>query len=1048
MNESILRALMRLFAIVSDINKEGQSANKRNIVMDYLDQQYSQEIVQKYINFFDEQVRYFHQLKDEPDPNNTADKKSNAKSRIVELCSQINEELEHKQKVIVLVYLLDFIQSGEKHTRDEMSLVRTAALYLKISDDEFADAKSFIFEDIHSIVNQGWLLIIRPKDATSAPNIKQLGIDKLEGQIMVMHIPSADIYIFRYYGSMKLVLNGHRIHSGRTYIWSLGSVIRNPKIGSIYFSWIRGRFIQASAEVKFIFTAEDIEFSYFNSKNGVKKFNLTEESGRLVGIIGGSGSGKSTLLNVLNGNLKPRKGAIRINGWDIHEHKDKIEGVIGYVPQDDLLIKELTVYQNLYYNARLCFADYTEKEIADVVEDALIDFDLVEARDLNVGDAFTTFLSGGQRKRLNIALELIREPSILFVDEPTSGLSSADSEKIITLLKRQTLKGKLIIANIHQPSSDVFRMIDKLLVMDQGGRVVYYGHPISAITYFKHEAHYADADETECLSCGNINSDEILRIVESREVDANGRLSRKRKTTPEEWYQKFLEKIDAQTKLIVREHDSTIPKNNFKIPDHFNQFKIFLKRDLLAKYYNKQYLMILALEAPILAFILAFFSKNFTFVNGLPQYIFGENAVIPAFLFMAVIVALFLGLVISAEEIFKDRKILKREKFLNLSRSSYLFSKISILFGISALQSMIFVWIGTSMLEIDGMFLRYWVILFTASCWANMLGLNISSGFNSVVTIYILVPLILVPQLLFSGVVVDFGKMHNKISNEKAVPVIGDLMVSRWAYEALAVTQFKDNAYEKYFFESECQAKNAGYYRSYVIPGLIEIIDDTHALYSNNSDTFRFANNLSVLRSEIINISNDTRIPVPVFIDSLYPEKYTPLLDNRLEHLLDKALIIYKNRYNRAVSNRDHEYNQLVDQLGGEDFFMNFRQKHFNKQLAMVVANEKEIRQYSVHDGEMIPLKDAIYREPGEKSWRSHFYAPSKNLFGNSLDTFWFNLIFIWVFSILLFPVLYYDIIRKGFTYMETLRLNRLNKLRLKLLVKLADQSRPIRMRN
>lgn len=1039
---------MRLFAIVSDINKEGQSVNKRSIVMDYLDQQYSQEIVQKYINFFDEQVRYFHQLKDEPHQDYPADKKSNAKSRIVELCSQINEELEHKQKVIVLVYLLDFIQSGEKHTRDEVSLVRTAAQYLKISDDEFTDAKSFIFEDINSIVNQGWLLIIRPKDATSAPNIKQLGIDKLEGQIMVMHIPSADIYIFRYYGSMKLVLNGHRIHSGRTYIWSLGSVIRNPKIGSIYFSWIRGRFIQASAEVKFIFTAEDIEFSYFNSKNGVKKFNLTEESGRLVGIIGGSGSGKSTLLNVLNGNLKPRKGSIRINGWDIHEHKDKIEGVIGYVPQDDLLIKELTVYQNLYYNARLCFADYTEKQIADVVEDALIDFDLIEARDLNVGDAFTTFLSGGQRKRLNIALELIREPSILFVDEPTSGLSSADSEKVITLLKRQTLKGKLIIANIHQPSSDVFRMIDKLLVMDQGGRVVYYGHPMSAITYFKHEAHYADADETECLSCGNINSDEILRIVESREVDANGRLTRKRKTTPEEWYQKFLEKIDAQTKLIVREHDSSIPKNNFKIPDHFNQFRIFLKRDLLAKYYNKQYLMILALEAPLLAFILAFFSKNFTFVNGLPQYIFGENAVIPAFLFMAVIVALFLGLVISAEEIFKDRKILKREKFLNLSRSSYLFSKISILFGISAFQSMIFVWIGTSMLEIDGMFFRYWIILFTASCWANMLGLNISSGFNSVVTIYILVPLILVPQLLFSGVVVDFGKMHNKISNEKAVPLIGDLMVSRWAYEALAVTQFKDNAYETYFFDAESQAKNAGYYRSYVIPGLIEIINDTRELYSNNSDTFRYANNLSVLRSEFQKISNDTRLPEPDFMDRLYPGKYAPLLDIRMEEMLDKALVIYKNRYNRAVSNRDQEYNKLVEQLGSAENFMNFRQKYFNKQLAMVVTNEKEIRQYSVHDGEMIPLKDAIYRQPGEKSWRSHFYAPSKNLFGNSLDTFWFNLIVIWVFSILLFPVLYYDIIRKGLTYMETLRLNRLNKLRLKLLVKLADQSWPIRMRN
>jgi len=125
---------------------------------------------------------------------------------------------------------------------------------------------------------------------------------------MVLHIPSADIYLFRYFGNMLLQMNGHRIKPGRSYIWSLGAVIRNPKIGSVYYSWIRGRFIQATAEVKFVFTAEDIQYNYLNSKNGVKRFNLSEESGRLVGIIGGSGSGKSTLLNVLNGSLNPGRG--------------------------------------------------------------------------------------------------------------------------------------------------------------------------------------------------------------------------------------------------------------------------------------------------------------------------------------------------------------------------------------------------------------------------------------------------------------------------------------------------------------------------------------------------------------------------------------------------------------------------------------------------------------------------------------------------------------------------------------------------------------------
>lgn len=1045
MNESILRALMRLFAIVSDINKEGQSEKKRSIVMDYLDRQYSYEIVHKYIAFFDQQVKYFHQLSDDPVIFDPAVRKINAENRIIELCSQINEELEHEQKIIVLIYLLDFIHSGDRHTRTELSLVRTAAAYLKISDDEFRDAKSFTFEEINSIVHKDWLLFIRHRNAASSPDIKQLTIDKLEGQIMVLHIPSADTYVFRYFGNMQLLMNGHRINPGRSYIWSLGSVIRNPKIGSIYFSWIRGRFIQATAEVKFVFTAEDIQFNYFNSKNGVKRFSLTEESGRLLGIIGGSGSGKSTLLNVLNGSLKPRKGSVKINGWDIHIHKEMLKGVIGFVPQDDLLIKELTVYENLYYNARLCFDGYSHEQIVAVVEDALIDFDLVEARDLNVGDAFTTFLSGGQRKRLNIALELIREPSILLVDEPTSGLSSADSEKVITLLKRQTLKGKLIIANIHQPSSDVFRMIDKLLVMDQGGRVVYYGHPIGAITYFKQEAHYADAEETECLSCGNINSDDILRIIESREVDANGRLSRKRKTSPEEWYQRFLEKIDVNTRLVVREHDASIPKNNFRIPDHFNQFRIFLKRDLLAKYYNKQYLILLALEAPILAFTLSFFSKNFTFVNGLPRYIFSENAVLPAFLFMSVIVALFLGLVISAEEIFKDRRILKREKFLNLSRSSYLFSKICILFAISAIQTFIFVVIGDSILGIQGMLFRYWVILFTASCWANMVGLNISSGFNSVVTIYILVPLILVPQLLFSGVVVDFSKMHNKISNDKAVPLVGDLMTSRWAYEALAVSQFKDNAYQQHFYEPESRAKNAGYYRSYAIPGLIEIARDTRELHDYNTDTFRYANNLEVLRSEIGIICRDIGMKSPSFIDSLIPERYNPSVNPSINTLLDKATMVYRNRYNRAVNDRDHLYDSLVVSLGGKESFLIFKQQHFNTQLAMVVTNEKEITQYTVHDGEMIPIKDAIYRNPRENSWRAHFYAPFKYFLGQRVDTFWFNLVLIWIFSGMLLALLYYDVIRKGLLYLETQRLNRLNKMRLNRLIKIAEQNRPVR---
>ncbi|HEY4788807.1 MAG TPA: ATP-binding cassette domain-containing protein, partial [Bacteroidales bacterium] len=916
MNESILKALMRLFAIMADVDKDNHSENERDIVMDYLDRQYSYEIVQKYIQYFEQQVLHYHpELVHTSEAENRRQDISN-EAAIIELCNQINVELEQEQKLIALIYLLDFINRGDNTTDRKLRFVTTLVKQLKIRDDDFQDIKAFTFGELDEIVNKDRLLFIDSYETSSDPDVKQWHVEKMEGRMVVLHLPSTNTYVFRYYGKLDLFLNGHNIKPNRSYIWSTGSVVRNSKVGSLYFSRMSGRFIQANIESKFVFTAEDIEYNYRNSTNGVKRFNLTEESGRLIGIIGGSGSGKSTLLNVLNGNLKPRRGSIKINGYDIHEQKELLKGVIGYVSQDDLLIKELTVYQNLYYNAKLCFSDYTDEEIKQTVELALVDFDLVEARDLNVGDAFVTILSGGQRKRLNIALELIREPSILFVDEPNSGLSSADSEKVITLLKRQALKGKLVITNIHQPSSDVFKMFDKLLVMDQGGRIIYYGHPINAITYFKRASKYADAEESECLNCGNINTDVILRIVESRIVDANGRLTRKRKTSPEEWYKRYIENIDVKVKQTVREHDSSIPKNNFKIPDHFRQFKIFLQRDLLAKFHNKQYLFISAIEAPLLAFLLAFFTKKFTYVDGIPRYIFGENINLPAYLFMSVIVGLFLGMVISAEEIFRDRKILKREKFLNLSRSSYLFSKITILFSISAIQMLIFVLIGNAMLEIRGMAFHYWLILFTASCWANMLGLIISAGLNSVVTIYILIPLFLVPQLLFSGVVVEFDKMHNKIASEKNVPVIGDIMTSRWVYEGLMVTQFKDNRFESQFYNSEKELKNAIYYKSYCLPYLFKLSTDCEDLQHTGADSSKLAQNLLIIKNEIRKISRNLNWLVPRFADSLKVPYYNQKLVLSFTNFLTRANQHYMIQYNTAASKRDDLYNYWTRRLG------------------------------------------------------------------------------------------------------------------------------------
>src|SRR3972149_5983154 len=228
------------------------------------------------------------------------------------------------------------------------------------------------------------------------------------------------------------------------------------------------------------------------------------------------------------------------------------------IPQDDLLIEELSVFQNLFYNAKLCFDNLTDFEITEKVNAVLSDLGLFEARNLKVGSPLDKTISGGQRKRLNIALELIREPSVLFVDEPTSGLSSRDSENIMDLLKELARKGKLLFVVIHQPSSDIYKMFDKMIILDVGGFLIYYGNPVDAIIYFKRIVEHVNSDESECLRCGNVNPEQIFNIIESKVLDEYGNLTRSRKISPSEWNVHYVEQIEKTLEKPTEKNESVM----------------------------------------------------------------------------------------------------------------------------------------------------------------------------------------------------------------------------------------------------------------------------------------------------------------------------------------------------------------------------------------------------------------------------------------------------------------------------------------------------------
>lgn len=1018
MSEKILKALMRLFAIVAKSDDSGIDA--KYVVESYLNQILNKEQVIEYLAIYEE---YLKQQEESGEGERKKRRLAVSSVKVIVICEQINEELTQKQKFIVLLNLIQFISSNGFITDQEMELISTVSSYFNIPDEEFHLCLSLAIKKNSSEIEPSSNFLIISKiqcDKLTNPENKATGailglqLETLTGELLVLKVNSVGLYLIRYFGNSELFLNGQAIAPDRIYILSQGSSIRSPKVQPIYYSDIIGCFLKDETDTKIVFAVKEIEYRFKNGKTGLHKFSFTENEGKLVGIMGGSGAGKSTLLNILNGNNPPSSGEVLVNGFNLHNEKEKLEGVIGYIPQDDLLIEELTVYQNLFFNSKLCFDDYSDEQIHEKVMDMLHELGLAEAKDLQVGNPLSQTISGGQRKRLNIALELIRQPSILFVDEPTSGLSSRDSENIMDLLKELALKSKLVFVVIHQPSSEIFKMFDKLLILDTGGYPIYTGDPVESVIYFKTLMNQVNANVSECITCGNVNPEQIFNIIESKVLDENGNQTKLRRISPKEWNEFYLKRMQPSALLLAANEKHAI-ENNFKKPNFFKQFAVFTTRDVLAKLSNKQYLYINFLEAPLLALILATLTIYYKTNH---EYLFSDNKNLPAYIFMAVIVALFMGLTVSAEEIIKDRKILKRESFLNLSRGSYLTSKTLILFTISAIQTVSFVLIGNYILEIRGMYTDYWLVLFTTACLANLLGLNISSAFNSAVTIYILIPILLIPQLLLSGVLVKFEELNPRMSDREVVPVSGELMASRWAFEALAVNQFINNEYEKNTYSYDKTMSNATFKKVYWYSKMNALISE-----SLKADIKQREAKLNILKHEVEKELVASPGIVFASTDKLTAAEFNEEVAEQLKAYLNHVKRHYAPLYENALKHKDEWARQFheteKDKARYHELISHFR----NSKLEDLVKNEgSELDPVIEVKNKLVSTGNPIYWPgPSDRFVRAHFFAPTKNVFGKQYSTYWVNICVLWCMSVVLWITLYYDLLRKLLSFFSNL---------------------------
>ncbi len=579
---------------------------------------------------------------------------------------------------------------------------------------------------------------------------------------------------------------------------------------------------------------------------------ISARRGELICVMGPSGCGKSTFMRILAGHLRPNEGDIRLNDLQLYENLNSLRPLIAYIPHEDAFDPLLTVEQNLDLSAAIRSPQLSTEDRRRRVDAKLLELGLDAARRRRAGTPEEKTLSGGERKRLNIGLDMISMADVFLFDEPTSGLSSKDSEHVLEII-RGLAHNKIVFVSIHQPSTRLFHMFSKALLLDKGGRPAFFGKPDEMLAYFRQAAEEemvrldhpgAAADHGPA---GALPPEFLFDVLESplRDLsgdviyaeDERGRLAPARRFSPSYWRDRF------QTHLVLREMRETSlrpaegqsaesaagpsraaqpAKRHLK--DEFNQFAALLRRAFLSKLRHRTNLVTTLFEAPILAVLIAtvlrYPGKNIV-------YNFAVSFHFPTWLFLTLVVAMFLGLTNSADDVVRDRVLLERERNHKLRSLYYLVSKAVSLGFFALIQCAVYLIIGNTILEVRDMFFHDLLWMFLTSMTGVLFGLFISSIVNESKTATNLIPLILIPQIILGGALIKYEEMNRNLDllyntrrwskgedgkppeapNKLSVPAICEAMPLRWSYEALVISHARLNPITSAstFLDSEIQ---------------------------------------------------------------------------------------------------------------------------------------------------------------------------------------------------------------------------------------------------
>lgn len=560
---------------------------------------------------------------------------------------------------------------------------------------------------------------------------------------------------------------------------------------------------------------DDLIHDFSADVRALDNLSFTVRRGEMMCIIGPSGSGKSTLLAALSGQLEPTRGQVKLNGTSLYHNRAELTRFIARMAQEEALFPQLTVREHLRHAASIRRPSQSAADRERRIDIVLAELGLQALSHRRVGAAGEKTLSGGERSRLNLGLDLLSSAEVFLFDEPISGLSSKDSEHVAETL-RAMARDKIVIASLHRPGAQVLRLFDKVLLLDSGGRLAYFGAPHEMMEYFRLACQELGIAHPSILAQSPLGADFVFDVLETplNTIGGGQNPLAARRFPPAFWQERFESealmqslhkntepppsRLSSSQNLIS---DSLFPAKKIRrIREIFALFATHFQRSLLSKFRTRGTLYSTLLEAPLLAALIGYTLR----ASPEGKYDFSTALHIPAYLFLSVTVAMFLGLTNSATEILRDRPIIRRERNCYPGAGMYVTAKFLALAIVGALQCLAYIAVAHPLLEIRGMFLEHWLWMTLTAWTGTSLALFISSIVKTERAALTAVPLLLVPQMLLAGALVPFKEMNRALFNDLGInrdgggtPVPAQIMPLRYAYESMVVAQATRNPFEK-----------------------------------------------------------------------------------------------------------------------------------------------------------------------------------------------------------------------------------------------------------